>query len=153
MGGRRAFPTAVHVLRGNPSRKRLNTSEPKPPDGPVEMPAGLSPGARVVWEGLAPVLLGMRVLTVADVPAFSSLCELQATFAAIIAEKSAPAFRAVQWGEDETGAPIMLAHPLLRLERETAAALRLYYAAFGLEPSARARIVVPPAPEAVSKWA
>jgi hypothetical protein len=42
----------------------------------------------------------------------------------------------------------------VKLERETANALRPYYALFGLEPVSRARISVPKkAEEPVSKWA
>lgn len=134
--GRRPQPTALTVLRGNPSRKKLNENEPVPPAGEITKPGGLSPGAGLVWDELAPICLHMGTLTPADLRPFTTLCELQATFTAAMVSKGGPAFD-------------------VKLERETANALRPYYALFGLEPVSRARISVPkPKPaEPVSKWA
>jgi len=134
--GRRPQPTALKVLRGNPSKTRLNAHEPQPPAGEVVKPAGLSAGAGVVWDELAPICLAMRTLTPADLRPFVTLCELQATFSANTATKGTAVFD-------------------VRLERDTAVALRPYYALFGLEPVSRARIVVVKAKpdEPVSKWA
>jgi phage terminase small subunit len=134
--GRRPQPTALKVLRGNPSKTKLNQHEPVPPPGEVTKPAGLSAGAEKVWDELAPVCVAMGTLTTADVRAFATLCELQATFSALMLRK----------GEDGFD---------LRKERETAIALRPYYALFGLEPVSRARMVVPKAKpaEPESKWA
>jgi phage terminase small subunit len=99
-------------------------------------PAGLSAAAVLVWDELAPLCLAMGTLTTADVRAFGTLCELQATFTAAAQLKGGPAFDA-------------------RLERDTAMALRPWVALFGLEPVSRARISVPKkaVDEPVSKWA
>ena len=98
-------------------------------------PAGLSLGASVVWDELAPICLAMRTLTPADVRVFARLCELEATFDANTAKKGTEAFDA-------------------RLERDTANTLRNYTALFGLEPVSRAWISVPKkAEEPQSKWA
>ena len=133
--GRRPQPTALRMLRGNPSKTRPNPNEPVPPTGDVTKPDTLSAGAIVVWDRLAPVCLAMGTLTRADTQTFGTLCELQATFASIVASKGTPAFD-------------------VRLERETANSLRPYYALFGLEPVSRARISVPKVTdEPVSKWA
>jgi len=43
-------------------------------------------------------------------------------------------------------------HPALKLERNTAAALRPYYEKFGLEPVGRARLVVHKDEAPKSKW-
>lgn len=133
--GRRPQPTAMKLLRGNPGKRKPNQSEPIPPVGEVKKPAGLSPAAVLVWDELAPICLHMGTLTKADVRAFGTLCELQATFTAAAQLKGGPAFDA-------------------RLERDTANALRPWVALFGLEPVSRARISVPKKPDApVSKWA
>src|SRR5690242_17788325 len=92
--GRRPQPTKLTILRGNPSRKRLNENEPCPPAGEVHKPAELSAAAGKVWEELAPMCLAMGTLTPADVRAFATLCELQATFTAAAALKGGPAFDA-----------------------------------------------------------
>lgn len=133
--GPRPKPTALTVLRGNPSRKKLNENEPVPPSGAIVKPGDLSEAGGKVWDELAPICLAMGTLTTADVKAFVTMCELQATFTAAARLKGGPAFDA-------------------RLERDTATALRPWVALFGLEPVSRARISVPKKPEEpVSKWA
>ena len=133
--GRRPQPTALKVLRGNPSKTRLNEREPVPPAGEVVKPSGLKPDVEAVWEALAPICVAMRTLTPADVWVFVTMCGLQATFTRAVSLHGTPDFDA-------------------KLERETATALRPYYALFGLEPVSRARIQVPKkVEEPVSKWA
>jgi phage terminase small subunit len=132
--GRRPQPTALKLLRGNPGKRKPNAREPKPPAGEVAKPSGLSVRAGAAWDELAPICLAMGTLTTADVRAFATMCELQATFSSVVACKESPQFD-------------------VRLERETSQALRPYYALFGLEPVSRARIAVPAKDEPVSKWA
>lgn len=154
--GRRPYrqPTALKALRGNPGRRK-NPGEPLPPaSGPVTKPEELSAGASAVWDRIAPIALAMRTLTCGDVSTFVTFCELQATFDQVIVEKSKPEYRPVLWSEDATGEPVAKIHPVVRLERDTAASLKNYYSFFGLEPSARSRMIVPAAADApVSKWA
>jgi hypothetical protein len=77
----------------------------------------------------------MGTLTPADIRPFGMLCELQATADANSKVKGTAVFD-------------------VRLERDTAVAIRPYYALFGLEPVSRARISVPKQAEApTSKWA
>jgi phage terminase small subunit len=154
--GRRPQPTALTVLRGNPSKKKLNKNEPAPPAGEVVKPSGLSAGASAVWDELAPICLAMRTLTIADVRVFTTLCELQATLQQASARKDgADLFRLEAADEDDPKSLTVVIDAVLKLERDTANALRPYYALFGLEPVSRARISVPKAKaeEPVSKWA
>jgi phage terminase small subunit len=131
--GRRRDPLALRALRGNPSRARMRPAVAAP-DGPVVKPGTLSPGAAEVWDELSAVCLGMGTLSPADTWAFSTLCELQATFTATAQRKGRRGFDA-------------------RQERALAASLRPFYALFGLEPASRARMPTTPAREVPSKWA
>lgn len=131
--GRRPQPTALKILRGNPGKRPLNELEPKPPAGEVEKPA-LSVGGQAAWKDLAPVCLVMGTLTPADVTAFAAMCELVGTLRATSMSKDTGDFDA-------------------RLERDTANALRPYFAMFGLEPSGRARLRVAPKEATDHKWA
>ena len=153
--GRRPAPTALTVLRGNPSKKNLNENEPVPPSGTAEKPAGLSVVAGAVWDELAPIALAMRTLTVADVRAFATLCELQSTMQQAAASKDGRRLFSLQPqdGTDADSPMEIVIDAALKLERETAAALRPYYELFGLTPVARARISVPKGQAPVSKWA
>jgi P27 family predicted phage terminase small subunit len=142
------------VLRGNPSKKPLNTNEPVVPSGDPTMPAGLSAAAVAVWAELAPICAAMRTLTAADVRTFATLCELQASFQAVTASKDGrELFRLEQQDTDDPKSPMeIVIDAALKAERDTAAALRPYYELFGLSPVARARISVPKADTPASKW-
>lgn len=153
--GRRRRPNVFQLLHGVTRKDRLNPREPKVPEGEVQMPPGLSPGAARVWDRLAPLCLTMRTLTIADVPAFASLCELQATMDLCAAIKAEPGFTVLQAYEVGEGRVVEKIHPAIKLEGETAQKLRPYYDYFGLTPSGRARLQVGPTQEekAPSKWA
>ena len=151
--GRRPQPTALKMLRGNPGKRKPNPHEPQPPKGEAAMPVELSQAARKVWAELAPICQAMGTLTVADVRPFATLCELQATLAAASAQKDAEGFAPFTVADDFNGVATVKVHAALKLERETAQAVRPYYALFGLEPVSRARIAVAkPAEESESKW-
>lgn len=76
--GRPKKPTALHVLNGNPSKKKsLGEGEPKPPpviDAP-KPPSWLSKHAKKEWKRLAPVLVRVGLLTEADIGSFVMLCQ------------------------------------------------------------------------------
>lgn len=144
--GRKPIPTALKVLRGNPGQRPLNAKEPETPAGEPAKPDGLSADASRVWDQIAPVLLYMRTLTPADAEPFARMCELTVTARASSLRKAEPGFEYFS----ESGQ----VHGAIRLERDTATALRPYYEYFGMTPSARARIqVAPQKEEPVSKWA
>jgi P27 family predicted phage terminase small subunit len=155
--GRRPKPTALKILQGNPGQRRLNEHEPKPPQGAVNRPQTLSKHACAVWDELAPIALAMGTLTRADVCSFGTLCELESTRLMASAEKSREGFTPFLMTTitDSAGNehPKVAEHPAVKLERNTAAALRPYYEKFGLEPVGRARLVVKQDEAPKSKWA
>jgi phage terminase small subunit len=134
--GRRPQPTALKVLKGVTRRDRINPEEPIAPHDAVTQPDGLSVAASRVWAEIAPVCLAMKTLTAADVSAFAKLCELESSSRANARKKD----------EDPESFSI-------RIELDTAAALRAYYDYFGMTPMARSRIRVPKAEPVASKWA
>jgi hypothetical protein len=116
-------------------------------------PAELSVGASEVWDEMAPIAIGMGTLTAADVWAFKTLCELQASFDLAVKAKSAPEFAPFTVSEDYNGAPKMGLHGALNLELKYAPILRPYYEKFGLDgPTGRARMSLPGKKEPESKW-
>lgn len=151
--GRRPKPTALKLLNGNPGKRKLNTGEPKPPEGSVKVPEMLSKSARRVWDEIAPVCIAMGTLTTADVWAFKTLCELQATLDIASAQKDAEEFAAFTVSDDFNGAPKMGLHAAIKLEKEYAPVIRPYYDYFGLNPMGRAKVSVSKSKEPVSKWA
>jgi len=131
--GRRPLPTKLKLLRGETRTSRLNHREPQPPSGVVRKPSGLSRHASRVWDGFAPTVRSMGTLTRADVPAFTILCELMASFEQVVTRQGS------QRDRDAL--------------RRLAGALRPYLECFGLTPSARTRIAVSRAEAPVSRWA
>lgn len=156
--GPRPKPTALKVLRGNPGHRALNMDEPRTPEGPVVKPEGLSPGAGVVWDRVAPVCLYMGTLTPGDVETFVRYCEIQATADASAAQKAEPGFTMFlhttmvdSAGNEHQNVKV---HPVIKIELETSVKLRPFYEYFGMCPSGRARLHIPkPKDEPVSKWA
>jgi len=78
--GPKAKPTSIKTLLGNPGRRPLNEHEPVAPLASIAPPKLLRANARPYWDDLAPVLIAMRVLTSADVPAFARYCNLLARY-------------------------------------------------------------------------
>jgi hypothetical protein len=113
----------------------------------------MSRAAGAVWDELAPIALAMGTLTTADVRAFKTLCGLQATLDMADAQKDAEDFAPFTVSSDFNGADKVGLHAAIKLEKDYAAAIRPYYALFGLEPVGRARIAVPKKDEPKSKWA
>lgn len=71
-------PTVLKRAAGNPGRRELNANEPIPPAGDFVAPPWLDEQARRVWDHVAPVLISMKTLTVADVFPFARYCQLHA---------------------------------------------------------------------------
>jgi hypothetical protein len=92
------------------------------------MPTTLSSGASQVWDEMAPHAMALGTLTASDVRCFAVLCELVSTAAGASSQKA-------------TGVSAM------RLERQTASAMRPYLEMFGLAgPVSRQRLrIAPPA--------
>ena len=67
-------PSAIRRLEGNPSRRPLNSHEPKPRANRPRMPKHLDERAQKEWRRLVPMLEQMRVLTEADGIALANLC-------------------------------------------------------------------------------
>ena len=72
--GRKPKPTALQKLEGNPGKRTLNKYEPLPPASTLRCPNYLLPEARKEWRRLAPALIAMGVLTVADAVPFAAYC-------------------------------------------------------------------------------
>lgn len=139
-------PTAIRLLRGNPSKEPIVTCEPRPAAGVPAKPAALSPAAGVVWDETVAILAGVPgLLTVAD----GATVEL---FARTLAR-----FRELEAFVEAHGPVIVLRNdkgavysaqvcPQASLAAKLLPQLRGLAAELGLNPSARTRIDLPAAP-------
>jgi P27 family predicted phage terminase small subunit len=147
--GPKPVPTRLNILRGNPSRRPLNTDEPTPPPLGETVPPELEdePQARAEWERLAPGLIACGQVTLADRALLIGYCLKYGQWLHLedVASKEDPIV------EGSTGNPIVNpthrhANALFELVLRAAGEL-------GLTPASRSRVTKAPTAPAVSKWA
>jgi P27 family predicted phage terminase small subunit len=152
MKGRKKLPTALHLLRGNPGKRKLNQDEPQPAALPdLDPPAWLDVTAQVEWRRLAPMLSRLGVLTETDSDALAAYCEAWVTW------KEATA-KVRQFGmvvkRSKAGVDVPVISPYVKVAHHAMAQMRAFLVEFGMTPSSRARIrAAKPAETPVSKWA
>ncbi len=148
-------PPAITLVEASRPTARPR-SEPVPPKGEVLRPASLSLAAVGIWDEMAPICVAMGTLTVADRKSFATFCELQATLelaSKAKADRSADVMRAeLEDASDKESPYVIVVDAVLKLERDSASALRPFYEKFGLEPVGRARISVPKSKAPENSW-
>lgn len=134
--GPKPKPTAQRKLEGNPSKRKLNSREPKPKRGTL-VPSQLNATAAEFIKRMRPVLDDTGILTDADIPALE-----------MMANHYALAWRAAQVVNDD-GLIVVDAfgsvhkHPMLQVMKDNSALLRAYMGEFGMTPSSRTKLQVP----------
>ena len=81
MRGRRPKPTRLKVLTGNPGKRPLNRSEPRPEAAIPDCPQELGETARREWNRLVGELASLRLLTNFDRAALAAYCGAYALWA------------------------------------------------------------------------
>ena len=76
--GRKPKPTALKELEGNPGKRSLNPSEPKPPQKAPSCPAWLEKEAKREWRRLSKGMEQLGILTELDRAAFAGYCQAYA---------------------------------------------------------------------------
>ena len=92
--GRKPTPTAIKMLEGNPGKRPMNGSEPKPLKKAPSCPKWLETEAKREWRRLAKQMESIGILTDVDMAAFAGYCQAYARWKeaaekAIDAEKKA----------------------------------------------------------------
>ena len=134
MRGRRPKPTRLKVLTGNPGKRPLNASEPRPDVAVPECPVELGPLARQEWDRMVGELAPLRLLTHLDRAALAAYCGAFALWA--------EATQAIQkYGamvKSPTGYPIQ--SPYVSIANRQAEIMMRIASEFGLTPASRSRI-------------
>lgn len=134
MAGRRPLPSNVHVLRGNPGKRRRNPAEPRPAQRLPDCPAVLSETARAEWPGVVALIAEVKEDKAVNVLALSQLCEALADFRAAGTAVAEHGLTYVT----ETGQ--IKANPAVRLRADADRRIRAWLVEFGLTPAARSRL-------------
>ena len=145
--GRPPKPTALKELAGNPGKRPLNRNEPKPRVTIPTAPSWLTVEGKKEYRRTAKLLLGMRVLTEADMVALASYahefdewrraCNVLALEGKVITSEKGGKYLHPMWGVANTHFKNMI-----KLMQE-----------FGLTPASRTRIEAQPVEEKVQSLA
>jgi P27 family predicted phage terminase small subunit len=133
------LPTKLHVLRGNPSKKKLNKREPKPigfRKGELPPPPKQVTGiARDEWVRIAAELHRLGILTPVDVHPFAVYCLAYARWVKAEEEVGDEFTITTEKGN-------VVQNPTLSVARRAAMDMLKAATEFGLTPASRSRIVV-----------
>jgi P27 family predicted phage terminase small subunit len=134
MRGRKPKPTRLKALTGNPGKRRLNASEPRPEAAVPDCPAQLGPIARAEWDRLVRELAVLRILTNLDRAALAAYCGAYGLWA--------EATEAIQkYGsmvKSPSGYPIQ--SPYVAIANRQAEIMMRIASEFGFTPASRSRI-------------
>lgn len=142
MAGRKAVPTALRLIRGNPGKRPLPKHEPRARLVAPDPPKRLQPVARSMWKELVPVLFRMRVLTEADLRALELICEAWAEYrqAQLIIAKQGAWYETI----NESGGKMIRSHPALVDRADAWRRAKAGLVEFGLTPASRTKVTAAP---------
>ena len=143
--GRKPFPTQLHVINGNPSKKNLNTNEPKPKPIPPDCPAWIKPEGKKLWKQLMPELERLGLMTIVDGGAFAAACQSWAEYVGYlrVLKKNGETYEYT----NKFGATNIMPRPEVAMKDRALANYRAFCAEFGLTPASRVRLGTKPVAE------
>jgi P27 family predicted phage terminase small subunit len=143
--GRRALPTAIKKLRGNPGKRQLNPKEPKADLGEPDMPPDLSIVAQQEWKSIVPDLQRLGVLARVDGKALAAYCHCYARWFEAERDITRLGLIVEEIVTDKEGEEIgsrYKRNPAVSISNEALKLMRAYLVEFGMTPSSRSRIRV-----------
>tara|TARA_B100001063_G_scaffold247320_1_gene292612 strand:+ start:5905 stop:6375 length:471 start_codon:yes stop_codon:yes gene_type:complete len=154
MASPKPVPTALRLIKGNPSKRAINKQEPKPQRGIPRCPAHLDSKAKTAWKKLCTHLDKMGVLTLADEMALEVLVSVYARIRDLqkqIKDHGGTTYESTR----EDGAVFHKALPQVQQLEKAESTFRSYLTEFGLTPSARAKLKTeeePPGDDPLAKY-
>jgi P27 family predicted phage terminase small subunit len=137
MRGRRPKPTRLKVLTGNPGKRPLNQTEPRPEPVIPDCPAELGEVARREWNRLAGELASLKLLTNLDRAALAAYCGAYALWA----EATEAIQKCGSMIKSPSGYPVQ--SPYLAMANRQAEIMMRIASEFGFTPASRSRIATP----------
>lgn len=136
MAGRKPLPTQMKILRGNPGKRALNNSEPKPTKKIPPCPRHLSKEARKEWRRVSKELFALGVLTVVDRAALAAYCQAWARWVEAEEAMQAPDFKMVA----TTDKGYQHISPWAQVAGQALKQMRAFLTEFGMTPASRSRV-------------
>lgn len=134
VGGKKPTPKALKLIQGV-KNNRINHDEPIPEDGVPVCPSE-NPAVREVWNYVTDQLKKMRCITMADRDPLLAYCE------AVVQHRIASEMLAKDGLLIQGAHTRLVSHPAVRIQRDSATAIRAFGTEFGFTPSARSRVKV-----------
>lgn len=141
MAGRRPKPTVLKLVTGNPGKRALNKTEPKPQRQIPSCPAHLHDSGKVAWGRLSVLLDRMGVLTEADAFTLERLCDC---YTDILECRALIERDGRTYTSDQGGNILIKANPAVAQLRAADAQFKSYLVEFGLTPAARSKVHAEP---------
>lgn len=136
MRGRIPKPTAVKIMEGNPGKRRINGSEPKPPSSLPDCPDYLAPEAKAEWARLAGILNQIGLLTQVDRTLMAAYCQTYARW--VEAERKLAETPLIL----RTPAGYIQQSPWLSISNKQLELMAKYMTELGLTPASRSRLAI-----------
>lgn len=133
--GRKPTPTAIKMLEGNPGKRPMNGSEPKPLKKAPSCPKWLETEAKREWRRLAKQMESIGILTDVDMAAFAGYCQAYARW------KEAEEFITQHGTIVRTPSGYWQQVPQVSIAQTYLKVMSKFAEQFGLTPAARSRIV------------
>lgn len=137
MAGRRPTPTAAKQLAGNPGKRPLNKSEPRPVSGIPQPPTHLSGPAKTEWHRLGEELDRLGLISKIDMASFAGYCEQYALW---IRAKGVIARKGLTY--EVRG--MFRKRPEVGIAADALKQMRQFAIEFGLTPASRSRVQADP---------
>lgn len=141
--GPRPEPTILKIAKGNPGKRRLNQSEPKPAADAIQPPDWVTGKSLEKWQEVVPKLLGMGVMTNADVDTIARYCTMYEQYVKYL-EQVRRGLDVLVIRDDAGKVKYMQSTPAATMMTKLAASMLRIEQEFGLTPSARTGIVAKP---------
>lgn len=140
MAGRKAIPTHLKVVRGNPGKRALNKDEPKPSAGTLVAPDWLTKAERLEFETLAERLaeIGLNSDSYTESVALAAQLQVEIIELSEVIEREGRTYCVIT----KSGDRMVRARPEWNLRAEARRHLQSLLAEFGLTPSAATRVKV-----------
>lgn len=139
-------PTALMVLRGNPSKRPLPAQEPQPEAVAPKAPAHLSKAAKAEWRAVVGELASVPgLLTVADRATLELFARTMARYRSLEAHVETHG-AVLEVFDKEGGLRFAQPSPYASLSAKLLPQIRGLAGELGLSPSSRTRIAVPSKP-------
>lgn len=134
--GPRPEPTILKIAKGNPGKRRLNESEPKPPSDNIAPPDWVTGVARSKWDEVVPKLIGMGVMTNADIDTIARYCTMHEQYVKYL-DQVRRGLDVLVIRDDAGKVKYMQSTPAATMMTKLAASMLRIEQEFGLTPSAR----------------